>query len=143
MVVEHDESFGARLRRLRLAARLSQEELAERAGLTHNAISALERGERHHPYPHTARALAAALGLADQERVALLAAVPRRAGGVGPAGAAAGRPGEPVAAEPDEPVAPAPRRADDRLDAARAPLVGRAREVAALERHVAGEGPPV
>ena len=43
--------FGGRLRRLREAAGLSQEELAARAGLTAKAISMLERGERKRPYP--------------------------------------------------------------------------------------------
>ena len=47
--------FGGRLRRLREAAGLSQEELAGRAGLTAKAVSMLERGERRRPYPHTVR----------------------------------------------------------------------------------------
>jgi predicted ATPase/DNA-binding XRE family transcriptional regulator len=72
------ESFGARLRSLREAAGLTQEELAFRADLSPKAVSALERGERKRPYPHTVRALAHALGLPDEDRVALLAAVPRR-----------------------------------------------------------------
>ncbi|TDV49683.1 putative ATPase [Actinophytocola oryzae] len=42
------------------------------------AVSALERGERRHPYPYTVRALAHALGLSDDERVNLAAHVPRR-----------------------------------------------------------------
>lgn len=67
------------MRRYRLRAGLSQEELAERAGLSSRAISALERGERRRAYPHTVRALAKALALSDDERVALLAAVPRSA----------------------------------------------------------------
>jgi transcriptional regulator with XRE-family HTH domain len=37
-------TFGALLRRARRAARLSQQALAERAGLSVDAISALERG---------------------------------------------------------------------------------------------------
>ena len=73
--------FGARLRRLRREAGLTQEELASRAGLTPNAVSALERGARRRPYPHTVRSLAEALGLAEGERAALLAAVPGRAPG--------------------------------------------------------------
>ena len=73
--------FGARLRRFREAAGLTQEELAERAQLTRNGISALERGERKRPYPHTVRSLADALGLSEDERVKLLAAVPRQDGG--------------------------------------------------------------
>ncbi|HEY8612008.1 MAG TPA: helix-turn-helix domain-containing protein [Roseomonas sp.] len=75
---ERDESFATRLRRLREAAGLSQEALAERAGLSLNGISALERGERRHPYPATVRALADALGLRDDERALLAAALPPR-----------------------------------------------------------------
>src|SRR3712207_2171549 len=74
---EHGSSFGGRLRRLREAAGLTQEELAGRAGLTRNAVGALERGERRRPYPHTVRALADALDLSGDERASLLAAVPR------------------------------------------------------------------
>lgn len=67
-------SFGARLRELRRGRGLTQEELAERAGLTANGISALERGTRSHPYPHTLRLLAEALALDATERQAFLAA---------------------------------------------------------------------
>jgi transcriptional regulator with XRE-family HTH domain len=71
--------FGALLRRYREAAGLSQEDLAERAGLTAKEIGALERGERQRPQPHTLQQLAAALRLSDQQRAAFIAAVPRRA----------------------------------------------------------------
>jgi predicted ATPase/DNA-binding CsgD family transcriptional regulator/DNA-binding XRE family transcriptional regulator len=74
------DRFAERLRRLREAAGLTQEELAERAGLTGKGISALERGERTRPYPQTVRALAAALGLDETARRALLAKVPSRSG---------------------------------------------------------------
>jgi transcriptional regulator with XRE-family HTH domain len=74
-----ESSFAAVLRRLRTARSLTQEELAERAGLTVKAVGALERGERTHPYPHTVRSLADALDLDDVDRAALLAAVPPRA----------------------------------------------------------------
>jgi transcriptional regulator with XRE-family HTH domain len=66
--------FAAQLRRLREAASLTQEELAARAGLTSKAISALERGERRRPYPHTVRALADALSLDEPGRAGLTAA---------------------------------------------------------------------
>ncbi|MDQ3965834.1 MAG: helix-turn-helix domain-containing protein, partial [Actinomycetota bacterium] len=88
MSPEQEPSFGARLRRLREATGLTQEELAERAGLSPNAIGALERGERRRPYPHTVRSLADALGLSEDERDALIAAVPGR-GGTATAGPAA------------------------------------------------------
>ena len=73
--------FGRRLRALREAAGLSQEDLAARAGLTAKGIGALERGERRHPQSHTVRSLADALNLSDADRGAFLAAVPKRAGG--------------------------------------------------------------
>jgi predicted ATPase/transcriptional regulator with XRE-family HTH domain len=67
-------SFGDLLRRLRSAAGLSQEALAERAGLSRNGISDLERGARQVPRLETVRMLADALALADADRQALLAA---------------------------------------------------------------------
>ena len=66
------------LREYRTTLGLTQEELASRAGLTAKAVSALERGERKRPYPHTVRALAEALGLSEQDRASLLSAVPGR-----------------------------------------------------------------
>jgi predicted ATPase/DNA-binding XRE family transcriptional regulator len=75
---EQDTAFGVRLRELRTAAGLSQEELAERAGLTAKGISDLERGARNRPYPYTVRSLADALELPEEERSALFAAVPKR-----------------------------------------------------------------
>ena len=63
---------------MRKDAGLTQQELAERAGLSLNAVNGLERGVRRHPYPHTVRSLAEALGLSEEERPSLLAAVPGR-----------------------------------------------------------------
>ena len=71
-------SLATTLRALREAAGLSQEELAERAGLSSHAISALERGTRTRPYPHTVRALCDALDVDADSRAALIAAVPAR-----------------------------------------------------------------
>jgi predicted ATPase/DNA-binding XRE family transcriptional regulator len=73
-----DAPFGAHLRRLRDAAGLTQEELAERAGLSPKGLSDLERGKRRRPYPHTVRSLADALGLSEDERDSLFASVPKR-----------------------------------------------------------------
>src|SRR5918994_4024161 len=80
-------AFGVMLREYRTTLGLTQEELASRAGLTAKAVSALERGERKRPYPHTVRALAYALGLSDEERASLLAAVPNRGTDAAPAAA--------------------------------------------------------
>ena len=94
------EPFGALLRRRRLAAGLTQEGLAERAGLSARGVSDLERGARRAPQRETVRRLARALGLRPAGAAALEAgaAGPRRrpaaAGGPGPApsgGAPAGR----------------------------------------------------
>jgi transcriptional regulator with XRE-family HTH domain len=80
---EQESSLGTRLRRLREAAGLTQEELALRARLTPNAVSDLERGKTRRPYPDTVRSLADALGLSEDERTSLLAAIPKR-GATGP-----------------------------------------------------------
>src|SRR5215468_11074545 len=64
-------SFDAQLRAYRAARGLSQEELAERAGLSVEAISALERGLTRWPYRDTVARLAIALELAPAERGAL------------------------------------------------------------------------
>src|SRR5690348_8689110 len=57
--------LGSRLRRARLAASCTQEELAERTGLSVRAISDLERGRTRRPYPRTIRRVVAALRLPD------------------------------------------------------------------------------
>src|SRR5579862_9577862 len=61
-------TFGALLRRHRKAAGLTQEELAERAGLSPNNISVLERGLSQAPRKDTVALLAEALQLSDTER---------------------------------------------------------------------------
>lgn len=66
--------FGNTLRRFREAAALSQEALAERAGLSTRGISDIERGVRATPRLETVRRLAEGLGLNDSERRQLLAA---------------------------------------------------------------------
>ena len=86
-------SFAEQIRRYRLRAGLSQEALAERAGLAASAISALERGARRRPHPHTLQALADALGLGEAERMALTAS--SRETAPGPAAAAAPPPAPP------------------------------------------------
>jgi predicted ATPase/DNA-binding XRE family transcriptional regulator len=60
-----------------MTAGLSQEELAERAGLSRRGISDLERGTRRTPYLDTVRRLADALDLDDVARAELRAAVRR------------------------------------------------------------------
>ncbi|HEY1919100.1 MAG TPA: tetratricopeptide repeat protein [Streptosporangiaceae bacterium] len=70
--------FGARLRASRQLAMLSQEELAQRCGLTARAIGNLERGQVRWPYPQTVRRLADALQLDDAARAEFTEAAGRR-----------------------------------------------------------------
>ncbi len=64
-------SFGALLKRLRIAAKLSQIELAERAHLSRESVSALERGINRAPRRDTLLLLAEALQLSDTDRALL------------------------------------------------------------------------
>jgi WD40 repeat protein/transcriptional regulator with XRE-family HTH domain len=68
-------SFGELLRWFRIQAGLTQEDLAERAGLSARGVQDLERGLRRSPYPATTRRLAEALELGDTERTVLFSAV--------------------------------------------------------------------
>jgi predicted ATPase/transcriptional regulator with XRE-family HTH domain len=60
--------LAAALRRQRSLAQLTQEELADRAGISVRAVSDIERGARRRIYPATARQLATALDLPPAER---------------------------------------------------------------------------
>src|SRR5918912_1635411 len=86
------EVFGALLRRYRLAAGLTQEGLAERAGLAPRGLPRLEAGE-HKPQRSTLQRLADALGLTPEQRRRLEAASGRLASSRDtPRGAEARRP---------------------------------------------------
>ena len=111
--------FGAHLRALRRAAGLTQEELAARAGLTANGVSALERGARTRPYPHTVRSLADALGVASDDRHRLMAAATRATDGEEPVAGTAVVPDQRVPAPTSPVVLPVPPTA----------LVGRQGEI--------------
>src|SRR5713226_2812901 len=67
-------TFGDLLRRYRLAAGLTQEELAEKAQVSPRAISDLERGARSRPWRDTIHLLATALRLEPAQRGELEAA---------------------------------------------------------------------
>jgi len=88
-------TFAALLKRQRLAAGLTQEALADRAGLSAKAVSDLERDPARTPRLGTVTLLADALGAGPEERAQLLAAA-RPAQPTGPgatAGVAAGAAG--------------------------------------------------
>src|SRR4051794_23220015 len=78
-------SFAELLRDFRNGAELTQEALAERAGLSPDAVSLLERGERRRPHTDTVARLAMALKLPAPERAQFEAVARRAAPLVGPA----------------------------------------------------------
>jgi transcriptional regulator with XRE-family HTH domain len=120
-------AFAAQLRRLRLRAGLSQEGLAERAGVSVATIGAIEEGLRRRPYPHTVRALVEALNLAPAERAGLLEAANRQT--IRPAGPSTQ---PPPASGPDRDARPAGEPAGQRpLPVPPTALIGRDAEVAA------------
>lgn len=97
-----DAEFATLLHRHRRAAGLTQQKLAELAGVSLAAIGALERGVRRYPRPETVNALAYAMGLTSDERNAFTTAAVRRQKRVGPAATAS-----PSAASPGQPAAEA------------------------------------
>jgi transcriptional regulator with XRE-family HTH domain len=112
-------TFGDLLRHYRAAALLTQEELAERAGLSAEAIGTLERGARQRPQAATVQRLADALALSAAERAALHgAAVGWRA----------------AAAATHSSVSAGPGRANW-------PLVGRSAEATLLQGHLRATPP--
>ena len=78
-VAEPGLSFAGLLRRLRAGARLTQEELAEAAGLSPRSVSDLERGVNRTARKDSALLLADALSLTGQARVLFVAAARGRA----------------------------------------------------------------
>lgn len=131
-----DMGFGEFLLRERRRAGLTQEELAERAGMTPRAISDLERGVVRRPRRRTVQNLAAALGVGAGDYAAFV-----RSASSGRSGAQVA-PVTSVAAPVDVPVlmdlpvsveVPAPAQ----LPADVTPFVGRRGEVAALDAWLA------
>ncbi len=76
---EQELTFAGLLRQLRGAARLTQEELAEAAGLSPRSVSDLERGINRTARKDSARLLAGALGLDGDVREVFIAAARGRA----------------------------------------------------------------
>lgn len=79
-----NEIFGQQLRKLRIASELTRKALAQRSGISEDAIYLLEGGHRRRPRRDTVRMLADGLGLGVEAREALQAAArpsaARRAG---------------------------------------------------------------
>jgi transcriptional regulator with XRE-family HTH domain len=122
MATISSQSFGDLLRRHRLAAGLTQEELAALAGLSVRGLSDLERGTRRAPRRETVQLLSEALQLSEAERTRLEAAARRR--------------GAPAAQESGESLASPPG------SLLVSPFVGRTQELALLDQMLR-DGPPV
>ena len=73
-MTDDTNTFGAQLRALRLLTGLSQEELAERSGVSVRTISNLERGQTRKSYVSTYKCLANGLELSGAARAEFLAA---------------------------------------------------------------------
>jgi len=124
VVMDEPIGVGELLRQYRLAAGLTQEELAEHAGISVRGLSDVERGLHRAPRSETLRRLADALGLLPVDRTALLSTRGRAY----------------VAVQPHTGNASAarlPNRSAAQVGSAKLPLpltsfVGRERELAAL-----------
>ena len=119
-VPAHAPPAGALLRRLRRAANLTQEELAERSGVSARTISDMERGLMRRARHETIILLAEALALTPSERAHFELAARAGYAGVAPA-------------EPPSPAqSPAMEGGMDHLAAQLTPLLGRERDEAAV-----------
>lgn len=121
MSTRESSPFGRLLRSYRLAAGLSQERLAERAGLSLRGISDLERGARTSPRLETVRLLADGLSLVHEDRAALIATA--------------------QGSQPAQELQAVPERLPYRLPLAPTPLVERERESQAIIELLAGAVP--
>ncbi len=113
-------TFGALLKRYRTAAHLTQEELAATAGLSVEAVSALERGTRQAPRRETVQLLSEALHLGEADAAVLQTAARQRLTASPVSGTLALSP-----------------------EAATVPLLGRARELARAQQVLALAGPAI
>ena len=111
------ETFGATLRRLRTAAGLTQERLAERSGISAAGVAALEAGRRTSPRLTTVGLLCDALAIDGAQRAALIASA---------RGEAAATPIGRAASADDGPAAPGVSHRGHR------PFIGRRVELQAL-----------
>jgi tetratricopeptide (TPR) repeat protein/transcriptional regulator with XRE-family HTH domain len=120
--------FGDLLRRYRVMAGMTQEELAERAGVSPRSIGDIERGISRAPHQETAALLADALGLTGDARAEFKASARRRATRI-------------TLPSPEHPFPAA--GATTRPTQSAPLLVGRSRELSLVEQHLEEDGPPI
>lgn len=128
MPADDTASFADLLRRYRRQRQLTQEELAERAGVSTDTISLLERGLTRAPQKATVQTLAAALDLSANELTTFVVAT--RAARTGIATAGADRGGAAPSPQPSAPISALIR--DGSLPVPLTSLLGRERDLATL-----------
>jgi non-specific serine/threonine protein kinase len=116
----HPSAFGELLRRYRRTAALSQEALAERAGVGADTVRALERGRSGVPRTETLARLAEALGLDAEARAVLTAAARPEGSGSVPDAALLEAAVAPAGDRQDGEIAPEPKTGADTSPGARA-----------------------
>jgi len=127
--------FGALLRACREAAGLSQQELAERTGLSIRTLGNLERGRTQWPYRDSLSRLADGLGLRGAARAEFMAVAPRRLGWAAPnTGKAVPRQAETSSGAVHVGSSTGQRVVPRQLPVAVPTFVGRRAELAALSR---------
>jgi tetratricopeptide (TPR) repeat protein/DNA-binding XRE family transcriptional regulator len=126
-----DADFAELLHGHRRTAGLTQEHLAEKAGVSVAAVGALERGVRRFPRPETVRGLAYALGLTAGERKTFASAARRRrqGGEGGGADSQAGSAASSAGGTPGEAASPLVPRQLPLLDAS---FTGRAADLGVI-----------
>lgn len=137
-VVDELAPFGLRLRAGRLAARISQEELAERSGVSLRTISNLERGRTLWPHRDTLQRLADALDLRDEARATFIGSADWRPGRM----AGSAEPGDTSigTAAPARADTPVPLAVPRQLPAGTRHFAGRAEELRSLSALLDGAG---
>src|SRR6516164_6480280 len=124
------EAPGLWLRRQRVAAGLTQEDLAQLSGVSVRTIADLERGRTRRPYPSSVRALIRAIGLPDTAGTELVARYRGAADEAAADEAAADGARDEAAADAARDEAAVPRQ----LPTAVPHFTGRARELEFLDR---------
>jgi transcriptional regulator with XRE-family HTH domain len=131
-------AFGDLLRRYRAAAGLTQEELAERGGVSARAIGDIERGVSQAPHRDTVRLLVEALGLSTDLRAAFESSARRRV-----ARQPTGPPAPPLVGRTEELALVGRHLAGSGppiLVLAGEPGIGKTRLLAEARRHAVGRG---
>lgn len=131
-LTDSTQPFGDLLRRHRVLAGMSQEELAERARLSARAISDLERGVKRTPRRDTVQLLIEALGLSGEARTAFVTAA--RAPAARRTSRSEGRSQEAV--EVESPHVSAPPTGGFLGALPEGPLIGREAEVSAIQKGI-------